>query len=60
MGSTCNTRGEMINYNILAGKPDGRVHSETVVIHGRTILNGSHKIGLEFVDWICLARDRDQ
>jgi hypothetical protein len=54
--------GERRNaYNILIGKPEGRVDSEDVGIDGRIILEwilGKH--GRNDVDYMHLAQDRDQ
>jgi len=39
MGEACSTQREMRNaYKILAGKPEGRDHSEDIGVNGKLIL----------------------
>jgi CRISPR/Cas system-associated protein Cas7 (RAMP superfamily) len=47
-------------YKILVGKPEGKRQSEDTGIYGRIILMDLRETGLDDVDWIHMAQDRDR
>jgi hypothetical protein len=60
MGRERSTNGRN-EYKILAGKPEGKTSSERTRIRCEDNIRSDLKeIGLEDVDWIHLAQDRDQ
>jgi hypothetical protein len=61
MGRACSAHGGIGNaYKILVGKREGSRHSEYLGADGGNIKMHLRKPGLEVVNWICVARDRDR
>jgi hypothetical protein len=61
MHGDCRTHREMTNaYKIWLENQKGWDHSENLDIDGDNIRTDLREIGWEGVDWMYLARDRDQ
>jgi hypothetical protein len=61
MGGTCSTYGgEERCVQALVGRPEERDHLGNPAIDGRIILNRSPGSGMESMDWIDLAQERDR
>jgi hypothetical protein len=59
MGGACSSYTERrCVHRILAGKPEGRIHFENLVVDERMILRGIFEKWDGGLDWISLAQDR--